>query len=1334
MLTRHGFASGRLVSRLCALVVLSRCLCVGQPVDVSAAGMIAATGVRGGLAVLVGFRDSGLAIALGRRKGFLVQVLDADPAQVGLARADIQAAGLSDEISADTLNGGSLPYADGLVNLLVLASSEAVVEGELMRVLCPKGVAYVRRGEVWGVVRKPWPSTIDEWTHALYDASNNAVAADELVGPPAQAQWVCGPQWARSHDHLASVSVAVSAGGRLFYIVDGGPISAVVLPPKWALVGRDAFSGVQLWRRPMGEWEWHLRGFRSGPTELARTLVAAEDILFVTLGYGDAVAQLDAATGETMREYPGTEGTVEIVHEGGVLYLVLGRRARASSDRSLAPWRRGVTPRVHAKRVTAIRVSDGKQLWERSGADVAEVMPMTLAVADGRVFLQNQDALICLDAASGKPHWRAPRPVSTKRRGWSTPTVVVYRDVVLSADRAAGGRGEGSTDQQSAVEWEPNSAGGNAPHGELIAFSVSDGRRLWSSPCQEGYNSPVDVLVADGLVWSGELVRAKQPGITVGRDPLTGEIKRTRPPDKEYYTVGMNHHRCYRNRATSRYLVLGRAGVEFVDVVTGDAVASHWVRGVCQYGVLPCNGLLYSPPHSCACYIDAKLSGFWAHAARPTEQRVSQPVDSAVRAQRGPAYGSPAAAEPLATGAGGDWPTFRHDSSRSGRGTGDLGTELTEAWSVGLGGRLSSPVMAGGRVLVAQVDAHTVHALDSEGGRAAWEFVAGGRVDSPPTVYQGMVLFGCSDGWVYCLRAADGVLRWRFRAAPFERHIVSYGQIESTWPVHGSILIESGVAYCVAGRSSYIDGGMILYRLDPVTGAVLGHTPVDSRDPETGRERRTAIRRTAMTGALPDVLSSDGQSVFMRHVRFDLEGKPQKSDVMHLYSPAGFLDDSWWHRTYWMIGSTMGNAYGGWPGMGMRNPAGRLLVVDGEMVYGFGRDLYAHYGGHVGLDSSTIYHYGNRKREAPPPRWTYSRLFAAEKPAQKRRTPSHVRTAASCIGIDRAPSLDPSKKPITVEAWVKPEGRDGVIVARGAYTHGYSLYVKKGIPRFAIRVNSKLHEVRGVEELPADWTHLAGVLTSGKELQVYINGVLSGTASSPGFVTSDPGELMEIGADDSKHVGDYASPFPFIGLIDEVGVYQRALGSEEIRTRWQRAGVPPTRDGLALYYSFDHGDARDDSGNGNDGTVEGAVPAGGRAGGAMRFKGGLLSKSSRSTGRFTWNRRAPIAIRAMVLVVPDAADPQSGSEGALFLAGTGNHRELNEPADDADPIMHDVAAPYAGAHADRGAMLWRVSPRDGEKLAEWKLNSLPVFDGMIATGDSLYMTTQSGRVVCMRSR
>ena len=56
-------------------------------------------------------------------------------------------------------------------------------------------------------------------------------------------------------------------------------------------------------------------------------------------------------------------------------------------------------------------------------------------------------------------------------------------------------------------------------------------------------------------------------------------------------------------------------------------------------------------------------------------------------------------------------------------------------------------------------------ASDDRGGSSigpVWSFTTGGRVDSPPTIWKGRALFGSADGHVYCVRASDGKLVWRF--------------------------------------------------------------------------------------------------------------------------------------------------------------------------------------------------------------------------------------------------------------------------------------------------------------------------------------------------------------------------------------------------------------------------------------------------------------------------------------------------------------------------------------------------------------------------------------------
>ena len=1016
MLRRTPVAA-RLSRAVLLALILSLSVGVLQPTAIAADSSEAATareildasGVAGGLVVHVGCGDGKLTAALRAGDSYLVHGLDADAANVEKARETIRAMGLCGKVSAEHWTGERLPYADNLVNLLVF--SNRLRDGtrkEVMRVLAPGGVVCVRAGGEWKATVKPRPAEIDEWTHFLHGPDNNAVARDSVVGPPRHLQWVGGPKWARSHDHLATLSAVVSSGGRVFSIVDEGPTAFVVLPAKWWLVARDAFSGVLLWKRPIESWEWHLRGFRSGPPEVSRTLVAIGDRVYVTLGYGEPVTALDAATGETVKTYEGTDGTTEILCDGGVLYLVAGERPAGRQENAPEPWRRGVTPSVHKKRILAIEAGTGELVWKKADAATAELMPTTLAVSGGRVFFENAEHVVSLDAKTGAEVWQAERPISHSRLGWSTPTLVVYQDVVLSADRdvASSAREDGS--QPEGVEWVPSSAGGIAPVGELIAFSAKTGERLWSCPCRECYNAPVDVLVAGGLVWTGILVRATEPGITAGRDPATGEVKRERPPDKESFQVGMGHHRCYRNKATERYLVLGRAGVEFIDVATGKATADHWTRGTCQYGVMPCNGLLYAPSHSCACYIESKLNGFNALAPKRDEERArGDERDQAPRLQRGPAFGPLATRHsPLATSP--DWPTYRHDAARSGRTDAAVPTTLQRSWQAELGGKLTSPVIADGKVFVARVDAHTVHALDAASGKPAWSFTAGGRVDGPPTIDRGLALFGCADGWVYCLRASDGELAWRFRAAPEDRRVVAYNQLESAWPVHGSVLVEKGSAYFVAGRSVFLDGGMYLYRLDAVTGEKLAELRMDDRDPETGLEPQETIRGTHMKGALPDVLSSDGTSIYMRHKRFDRNLAEQEENVPHLYSSVGFVDDSWWHRTYWLVGSSMRSGYGGWPIVGRSIPSGRILALDESSVYGFGRDHYVNHGSHVGVDGTAIFHF--RPDRDPDARWISYRLFAVDRQDASESKPEPEPAANPAARAATKPGAKPAAK------------------------------------------------------------------------------------------------------------------------------------------------------------------------------------------------------------------------------------------------------------------------------------------------------------------------------------
>ena len=180
-----------------------------------------------------------------------------------------------------------------------------------------------------------------------------------------------------------------------------------------------------------------------------------------------------------------------------------------------------------------------------------------------------------------------------------------------------------------------------------------------------------------------------------------------------------------------------------------------------------------------------------------------------------------------------DWPTLRHDAARRGSTTAAVPAIVSVRWQANLTGPLTAPVMALGKVFVAQKDAHrVVRPRLLPLGTELWQFTANGRVDSPPTIHDGMVLFGSCDGHVYCLRADDGALVWRFLAAPRDQRIAYFDQLESSWPVHGSVLVDQGVAYFTAGRSTYLDGGIRVYGLDPQTGTLRYKTVLEGPFPD----------------------------------------------------------------------------------------------------------------------------------------------------------------------------------------------------------------------------------------------------------------------------------------------------------------------------------------------------------------------------------------------------------------------------------------------------------------------------------------------------------------------
>ncbi len=885
-------------------------LCAPAGYEQKAGQILDAAGIEGGLIVHLGCGDGKLTAALRANDNCIVQGLDAD---VKAARKTIQSLGLYGKVTAQTWTDNRLPYVDNLVNLFVADDLGKLPMAEVLRVLAPHGVALIGGKKTV----KPRPKEMDEWQQHYHGADNNAVANDDLVGPPRHFQWIAEPQWSRSHLSLPSMNSLVSAGGRLYSIEDHASAEHPALPGKFSLICRDAFNGIELWRHPFPDWQPINIYIKYTPTQLQRQLVALSDKVYCTPGLDAPITVFDALTGRILKRYPGTERTQEFVYDRGVLYIVLGDpfdTAGIGNPRgtigSSAFAKHTYGPEIPKLKnpqssIVALDTASGRELWRKQGDATRAYQGASLAVRGSHAVYCAADSLICLNRQTGVERWRVPCRISLAGRNnngqqlglvpGTSVSLVLTDEAVYLADRQA-----------------------------LTAFALTDGEKLWSGATRMNHFKAPDVFLAAGAVWTAnDKAYDRRTGAQVNK--LTQKM-----------TGPMGHDRCYRNRITNRWYINSvTGGTDFLAMDGSGEFPNPWARSTCGIGFLPCNGLLYAGPPACSCANKVQLGAFNALATDPDLKSSAQPIAVAVAPQleKGPAY--TAAIEPSPAEA--DWPTYRRNSGRSGHTTTSLPAALQPRWQTKLTTHPSPPVVAAGLVFVADVDAHAVCALNAANGETQWTYTTGGRVDSPPTWYQGRLLFGSHDGWVYCLRATDGALIWRFKALP-DRLICAYEQIESAWPVCGSILVSDNLAYFVAGRNSFMDGGLFLFGLDSRTGRVIHQRNLYGPYGQDGHpivSRVTALGATGaggIEGNKGDVLLAENGHLFLRHEAFTPDLKPVGADgatPSHLITSHGFTEPTPHHRSWWTIDTTL--RYDIATGRGPVH--GDILVRDGTRFY-----------------------------------------------------------------------------------------------------------------------------------------------------------------------------------------------------------------------------------------------------------------------------------------------------------------------------------------------------------------------------------------------------------------
>lgn len=161
---------------------------------------------------------------------------------------------------------------------------------------------------------------------------------------------------------------------------------------------------------------------------------------------------------------------------------------------------------------------------------------------------------------------------------------------------------------------------------------------------------------------------------------------------------------------------------------------------------------------------------------------------------------------------------------------------------------------------------------------------------------------------------------------------------------------------------------------------------------------------------------------------------------------------------------------------------------------------------------------------------------------------------------------------LSIAGWIRPRGDGYVVFFRGDHRPGLDPYLlsMQGNHHLRFQICGGDNDITASvdTEIPyCEWTHVAATLdgSTGK-MSLYTNGVLAvqtNTTVRPfGALEADQSPGIGIG-----NLNDGGNNFPFVGEIDEIALYNRALSANEIKASYAehaasaggRAELLPTR-------------------------------------------------------------------------------------------------------------------------------------------------------------------------------
>jgi len=816
--------SNRVVSvglRFVCVFTLTASLCFGAvPRSFSELG--------GGLIVVLGCGEESapkVAAELGRSGNTVVHAIASSRDELDAFNRAIVAAEVKGIVTAEGLELAKLPYRDYMVNALIVmdfdrAQADGLTMDEARRCMAPFGTLVIcRKGKIEKAESVPVPAEMDVWTHRYYRADGIPDSSDRVFDLPLGFKWNAALPMnfdnpVRAANRYSSTRAMVVDDGRCFSFTEAvyenlGASWKSPYGTNQYLICRDAFNGRFLWQKQVGAT--YYGGLY---IENMAPLVSSGRRLYYA-GENGTMPVVDTRTGDTIRELPTTYIPGAIAAAEGIVVAATWKGGKWMGsvkryDRRRMDWA------IEAGTIEAYDDESGKLLWKQ------DILGTSMLIAEGRVLVVSRAARDEIEENHGRPMEREVE--------FAQPEEPEADALELEVDKP-GSEGPELLPEAEAKPPPVTKVKVKVlrPGKKVVALDLAKGTILWETVEQE-IGVPNQRISVEAAGTGTVAVAFGGRGQVKLLDASSGKLL---DPETEA-RVARDFFRYRTHICTPVFLVNGiRLQNRGGSIVKGTENYNFGgARAACLTGTIPAYGAGYIAQNWCNCS-PGQIPGLLAVAPIGSEPQPAEMEQAATPVM----YAEYDAKRDAAAGES-KWLTFRGNSGRSSGAFCEIATNVTVVWSNKVAGalvdgtvrldwrdylnsRLTAAALADEMAIVGDIDHNEVVGLYREDGTVVWRYMTAGRVDTAPTIHGGICFVGDHSGYVSALKVKTGELIYRLRIAPDEKRMVSYGKVESVWPVIGGVLVAAGKAYASAGRTQGSDGGLVIRAFTPETGEQL---------------------------------------------------------------------------------------------------------------------------------------------------------------------------------------------------------------------------------------------------------------------------------------------------------------------------------------------------------------------------------------------------------------------------------------------------------------------------------------------------------------------------------